>query len=263
MVLRRPDPHSLIGWLNTAHLFMTVILVYTVENGGEQMSLEKDFFAGFRPAFGRLEAAGFRKAGEEAYEYREPFLDGQFEAQLTVSADGTVRGQVIDLDTGEEYLPIRARHQVGGFVGTVREAYLEVLGRVRDACFVQVDFGERQAWIIPSNPKIYDIDAGFAAGGGYIEWHQHNNIKAGDEVYIYSAAPNSAILYRCGVEAADLVYHGMFVESKGYERAMRIRLIEKYPKDRFPLSFMKANGGSAVRSARRMPQQLLEAMRRR
>ena len=64
------------------------------------------------------------------------------------------------------------------------------------------------------------------------------------------------------LEASDLRYRGMFAESKGYERAMRIRLIEKYPKDRYPLSFMKANGGSVIRSARRMPQQLLEAMER-
>jgi len=225
------------------------------------MSLEKEHFGRYRPDFGRLEAAGFRKE-EGTFEYRESFLDGQFEARLQISPEGEIRGQVIDLDTEEEYLPIRTRHPVGGFVGTVREAYLEMLTRIRKACFIQVDFGGRQAWIIPSNPKVYDIDAGFEAGGGRIEWHQHNNIKPGDEVYIYSAAPNSAILYRCEVEASDLRYRGMFAESKGYERAMRIRLIEKYPKDRYPLSFMKANGGSVIRSARRMPQQLLEAMER-
>ena len=43
---------------------------------------------------------------------------------------------------------------------------------------------------------------------------------------------------------------------------MRIRLVDRYTKDQFPLSFMKANGGSAIRSARRMPDQLLEAMAR-
>ena len=117
------------------------------------------------------------------------------------------------------------------------------------------------AWIIPSNPKLYDVDAGFAASG-VIDWHQHNDIRAGDELFIYSAAPNSAILYRCAVVEADLRYEGMFRESKGYRRAMRIRLVERYPKDRYPLSFIKANGGSVVRSARRMPGQLLEAILR-
>ena len=109
--------------------------------------------------------------------------------------------------------------------------------------------------------KVYDIDAGFAAGGGVIQWHQHNNIHPGDEVYIYSAAPNSAIMYRTVVEESDLPYNGMFRGKEGYVRSMRIRLVEKYPKDRYSLSFMRANGGSPVRSARRMPAQLLEAMK--
>ncbi len=374
------------------------------------MSIESDFFGRYRPAFARLEKAGFRKT-ETGYTYEEDFLAEQFRARLHIDdaeagrAAG-IRGEVVDMDTGEEYLPIRAQLQRGSFVGSVREAYLQVLARVREACFVPVDFlgdqtnrlaawiaveygdeaefpwekypgngtfkcpengkwygiimpvafgkltkaaqdakdvgaetlnlfsyqpedvvevinlkadpakipqltrragifpawhmnkkhwisvilddtledeevadmirsshelveGKKSAanvrgdaWIIPSDPKIYDVDAGFAAGAGSIEWHQHNNIHPGDEVYIYSTAPNSAILYRCVVEASDLPYHGMFVESKGYQRSMRIRLQEKYPKDRYPLSFMKANGGSVVRSARRMPAQLLEAMRR-
>ena len=381
------------------------------------MSIESDFFGRYRPAFAKLTGAGFRR-DETGYQYEEDFLDGQFRACLKVSAGGEISGRLIDLDTEEEYLPIRARHQSGGFVGSVREAYLDLLEGIRKKCFVPVDFLYDQAnrvralieeeygdtvefpwekypgngtfksringkwyaiiltvafgklqhtdqaggssgagaqadgpgawaggrlteashesetivevvnlkadpeeipglteipgvyqawhmnkkhwisvilddtlpdeavmqlirdshrlvaskakaahvtadtWIIPSNPKVYDIDTEFAENGGSIDWHQHNNIKPGDEVYIYSAAPNSAILYRCEVEDSNLSYHGIFEESREYDRAMRLRLIEKYPKDRFPLSFMKAHGGSPVRSARRMPEELLEAMLR-
>ncbi|MBQ6370789.1 MAG: MmcQ/YjbR family DNA-binding protein [Firmicutes bacterium] len=359
------------------------------------MSLETDFFGRSRPAFAKMEAAGFQRT-ESGYRWQQDFMDGQFRAVLEVGSQGGIRGQVIDLDTGEEYLPIRAKNQTGEFVGSVRQEYLEVLAQVRDAGFVPVDFLYDQsnriaamieaefgdtpefpwekypgngtfksrvngkwyaviltvaygkleigaeenprdpemiaevinlkadpekipaltrehgicpawhmnkkhwisvllddtltdrrvmelirescwlvsgkaaaghvnadAWIIPSNPKVYDIDAGFEAGGGSIEWHQHNNIKPGDEVYIYSAAPNSAIMYRCFVEESDLRYHGMFVETKGYTRSMRIRLIEKYPKTRFTLGFMREHGGSPVRSARRMPEELLRAIRQR
>ena len=87
-------------------------------------------------------------------------------------------------------------------------------------------------------------------------------LEPGDEVFIYSSAPNSALLYRCEVVAADLPYHGMFRESKGYERSMRIRLVEKYPPGRYPLSFIKAHGGSVVRSARSMPQELYDAIKK-
>ncbi len=373
------------------------------------MSIESDFFARKRPDYNRIESCGFQKIKADrrgsdgnkdsgCYKYSEVFMDGQFRADIMIDSDGRVSGNVIDLETEEEYLPLRVVDQVGEFVGTVRENYAQLLGRISDACFLPVnyiydqsnrieakiekefdvisefpwekypgngtykfrgnskwfaiiltvDFGKlspakapelisvpheddeivevanvkadpamipeltkragiysawhmnktywisvildgtlpdedvmdliRQshgivargksshairsgAWMIPSNPKIYDVDAGFAAGSGEIEWHQHNDIQPGDEVYIYSSAPNSAILYRCEVTASNLTYKGMFQESKGYTRSMRIRLIEKYPKDRFPLSFIKAHGGSVVRSARTMPAELLNAIR--
>ena len=376
--------------------------------------IESDFFKRSRPDFRKLEAFGFRLVSgsndnKRAYTYSEELPDGQFLAEFCVSEDGGITGRVIDLETNEEYLPIRVENQIGGFSGNVREMYLEFLAKIDRACFVPVHFMFNQAnrteawisreygvdvefpwekypgngtfkcsengkwfaalltveygkladaadsgeasradsraskhgdkhdeeevvevinlkadpekipeltkipgvyhawhmnkkhwisvilddtltddaafhliresyrlvsdgkptkvkstgaWMIPSNPKIYDVDAGFRGGRGEIEWHQHNNIKPGDEVYIYSSAPNSAILYRCEVVASDLHYHGMFKESKGYERSMRIRLIEKYPPDKYPLTFIKAHGGSVVRSARSMPKELYEAIKK-
>ena len=383
------------------------------------MHLESDFFKRTRPAFARLEEYGFRKfSGENrdgdrdsdhdggatvdggaVYVFSAPLLQGQFQAELTVTENGAIAGRVIDTDTDEEYTPIHLRNQIGGFVGTVREAYLALLEDIRQACFVPVSFASDQAnrmedligrrfgaaaefpwekypgngtfkcvangkwfaailtvafgklevghakagpgaapshdaqdivevlnlkadpdripelvclpgvyhawhmnkkhwisvilddtladdeileriaeshrlvssaktkkaaasgaWMIPSNPKIYDVDAGFARGGGVIEWHQHNDIHVGDEVFIYSSAPNSAIMFRCEVIAANLEYRGMFRDKEKYTRSMRIRLLEKYPPDRYPLSFIRAHGGSVVRSARTMPAELRRAM---
>ena len=355
--------------------------------------LESDYFKRSRPDFRRLEAFGFQH-DSGTYTYSEDLPDGQFRAEFSVTENGKIKGRVIDLETGDDYLPLRLENQVGSFSGHVREMYLDFLGRIDRECFVPVHFifdqsnrtearidaeygvraefpwdkypgngtfkciengkwfaalltvefgkladvksaGQHDedetvecinlkadpdeipqlikrpgvcpayhmnkthwisvllddtltddqvfalirksydlvsegkgskvrstgAWMIPSNPKIYDVDAGFRGGRGEIEWHQHNNIKPGDEVYIYSSAPNSALLYRCEVVASDLTYHGMFKESKGYKKSMRIRLIEKYPPDKYPLSFIKAHGGSVVRSARSMPAELLEAVR--
>lgn len=356
--------------------------------------LSEEYLNRSRPDFAKMEAFGFRRE-ESLFTYREVLPGGQFRAELDVTEDGQPRGRVIDLDTGEEYLPIRIEGQSGGFVGKVRQLYLEFLERVRTECFVPVSFiydqanriegwihreygvtaefpwerypgngtfkcpgngkwfaailtvefgklaggaayahdentvvevinlkadpdqipaltktpgvypawhmnkkhwisvilddtaddetvreliresyrlassgkgkgkaaGATGAWMIPSNPSVYDVDAGFRSGGGEIEWHQHNRVQAGDEVYIYCSAPLSAVIYRCEVVAADLEYHGMFKESKGYTKSMRIRLIEKYPPDKYPLSFLKAHGGSVCRSARSVPAELLEAIR--
>ena len=355
------------------------------------MSIESEYFKRRRPDWQKLEAFGFKKA-KGLFHYEALLDGGDFRGELFVTERGEVSGRVIDLDTDEEYLPIRLADQVGEFVGTVREKYLEFLMRIDEACFVPVDFiydqanrieaaiiseygvspefpwekypgdgtfkckgngkwfaailtveygklgddsarhddeivevvnlkadpdemesltsrdgiypayhmnkthwisvvlddtlddsavmelvrkshrlaGEGSAkrvagtgaWMIPSNPKVYNVDAGFRGGRGVIEWHQHNDVKPGDEVFIYCSAPYSALIYRCEVVASDIPYKGMFKESKGYRRAMRIRLIEKYPPEKFPLTFIKEHGGSVVRSARSMPAELYEAIKK-
>ena len=357
--------------------------------------LESDFFKRSRPDFRKLRAFGFRE-DNGTYTYSEDLPDGQFRAEFSVTENVVIKGRVIDLETGDDYLPLRLENQIGGFIGHVREMYLEFLGRIDRACFVPVHFifdqsnriearidteyGVRTefpwdkypgngtfkcnengkwfaalltvefgkltdigssaclhdadetvevinlkadpdeipqltktpgicpayhmnkthwisvllddtltddqvfalirksynlvseskgtkvrstgAWMIPSNPAVYNVDAGFRGGRGVIEWHQHNNVKAGDEVFIYCSAPYSALIYRCEVVEADIPYKGMFKESKGYKKAMRIRLIEKYPPDKYPLSFIKEHGGSVVRSARSMPAELYEAIKK-
>ena len=405
-------------------------------------SIEQAFFRRYRPDYSKLLKYGFRKSGEE-YRYRASFCDGDFYAELTVLSDGTVRGQVFDADSDDEYLPIRNRYQIGAFVGHVREAYFELLQQIADAAFLPVPFtfdqsnriadrirmtygvqpefpwkddnedgifrhaeggkwfaalltvkrnklvhtsasdlqtagsapsgapatsgvdsgsqdkasippdtlvevinlkapvdkipeltahpgifrawhmnkkhwisvllddtlsdkvvmalvetshqlthtgktGTRSAaggrskngmgsdsatsgrradgpaaWLIPAAPARYDVAAGFA-GGRTIWWHQHTDVVAGDEVYIYYGRPYSAIMFRCQVLVASAP-----PERTGYDpselnpnhtRYMELALLESYPPDRFPLPFLKAHGGSVCRSARRMPEELLAAI---
>ena len=101
--------------------------------------IESDFFKRSRPDFRRLEAFGFRNHNG-AYEYSEVLPDGQFRAELRVTEDGAVTGKVIDLETNEEYLPIRLKDPHGSFSATVREMYLAFLAKVDHACFVPVHF---------------------------------------------------------------------------------------------------------------------------
>lgn len=53
-------------------------------------------------------------------------------------------------------------------------------------------------WIIPANPKYYDIVHAFD-DTDEIDWKQGAGIKAGDTVFMYVASPVSAILYKCKV----------------------------------------------------------------
>lgn len=53
-------------------------------------------------------------------------------------------------------------------------------------------------WIIPANPKYYDVEAVFE-NADEIDWKQGAGTKKGDIVFMYVAAPVSAILYKCEV----------------------------------------------------------------
>ena len=55
-----------------------------------------------------------------------------------------------------------------------------------------------KAWIIPANPKYYDVESAFAKDD-VIDWKQGSGINTGDTVYMYVGSPVSAILYKCKV----------------------------------------------------------------
>jgi hypothetical protein len=60
-------------------------------------------------------------------------------------------------------------------------------------------------WIIPANPKYYDIVHAFD-DTDEITWKQGAGIKTGDTVFMYVGAPVSAILYKCEVTETDIPY---------------------------------------------------------
>lgn len=109
---------------------------------------------------------------------------------------------------------------------------------------------EPQTWLVPVNPKYYDIEKAFSKNDEII-WKQSNNITAGDTVYLYIAAPVSGIVYECAVLETDIPYH--FDNGKVHmERVMKIRLKRKFSQP-VPLEKLKGHGIFAVRGPIRMP----------
>ena len=60
-------------------------------------------------------------------------------------------------------------------------------------------------WLIPSNPKYYDIIHAFD-DTDEIDWKQGAGIKTGDTVFMYVGSPVSAVLYKCKVTETDIPY---------------------------------------------------------
>ena len=70
------------------------------------MTIEKEVFKRKKIVFDKLLKVGFRKISD-GYFYSKVFSDGEFRADITVSQNGMVTGKVIEIETEEEYLPLR------------------------------------------------------------------------------------------------------------------------------------------------------------
>lgn len=114
-------------------------------------------------------------------------------------------------------------------------------------------------WILPANPKFYDIQHAFDQAED-IQWKQSGNLKVGDTVFLYVAAPVSAILYQCRVVEVDIPYHYQD-ENLTITTVMKIKLLHRYDPEQFPFSRLKEEYGIyAVRGPRGVPNSLSHAL---
>ena len=114
-------------------------------------------------------------------------------------------------------------------------------------------------WIVPANPKYYDVERAFDLAEE-IEWKQGSGIKKGDTVFLYVAAPVSAILYKCRVTETDIPCD--FRGEIRIKALMRIKLQKRYPRDRFTFDVLgRDHGIFAVRGPRGIPKSLSEALK--
>ena len=114
-------------------------------------------------------------------------------------------------------------------------------------------------WIIPANPKYYDIQSAFATAEEIV-WKQGAGIKKGDTVYMYVAVPVSAVLYKCLVTETDIPYR-LKDGPVHIPRLMKIRRLKSYPPEQFTFDILgKEYGIFAVRGPRGIPAKLSEAL---
>ena len=105
-------------------------------------------------------------------------------------------------------------------------------------------------WIIPCNPKNYDVIGAFQKLK-QIDWKQSmKNIDTGDIVYIYVSRPYQKIMFQCVVVKTNLprveIDDDIFVEDGtpfvGYGNHMRLQLIKKLDGPVLGLDMLKRNG---------------------
>ena len=114
-------------------------------------------------------------------------------------------------------------------------------------------------WIIPANPKYYDIVHAFD-DTDQIDWKQGAGIKAGDTVFMYVGAPVSAIMYKCRVIETDIPYDYQD-KNLTIKALMKIKLQKRYEADQFSFDILKREYDIyAVRGPRGVPNSLSAAL---
>ena len=143
---------------------------------------------------------------------------------------------------------------------------LEEIYRMIDASFLDTaskkkknKFRQPKEWIVPANPKYYDIEHAFDESDE-IDWKQGVGIIKGDTVYMYVGAPVSAILYKCKVTEVDIPFD---YEDKNLKitALMKIKLQKRYKPDKFTFDRLKEEYGIyAVRGTRGISNSLSAAL---
>lgn len=112
-------------------------------------------------------------------------------------------------------------------------------------------FSAPNTWVIPANPKYYDLISDFAKND-IMFWHQNMSVSKGDSVYIYVAEPYSAILYKCVVIEANI--------PDDKKLLMKLKLKKEYSKEEYPFTKLKEYGLTAIRGPRTMPNKLAKVL---
>ena len=129
-------------------------------------------------------------------------------------------------------------------------------------------------WIIPCNPKYYDVFGAFDKMET-IDWRQTaKNIEPGDSVYIYVADPVQAIAFKCQVmetlippdtyDVSDAEFNltDPNEELGPYHINMRLKLVRKFPIDAITMNKMwEAGIKGNIQGPRRVTEELMELIR--
>ena len=109
-------------------------------------------------------------------------------------------------------------------------------------------------WLIPANPKYYDVINAFN-DTDTITWKQSNNIMKGDIVYLYVAEPYSAIMFKCEAVETDIPYEYKN-NNLSIKKIMKIKLIKRYNQDVFTFKKLNKYGIKAIRGPRSVTSKL-------
>ena len=115
---------------------------------------------------------------------------------------------------------------------------------------------EPEAWIIPANPKYYDVINAFNDTDEII-WKQSSNIHVNDIIYLYVADPYSKIMYKCKATEVDIPYEYKD-QNISMSYVMKIKLLKKLENKNYTFAYLNKIGIKAIRGPRKITREICE-----
>lgn len=161
---------------------------------------------------------------------------------------------IMDVDSGKIGSPGTERVDI---IDVKIDASFEITASAKQ----KKKFRQPKEWIIPANPKYYDIVHAFD-DEEIINWKQGAGIIKGDTVFMYAGAPVSAVLYKCKVIETDIPYD-YSDRNLTIKALMKIQLQKRYKPDKFTFEVLKDEYGiAAIRGPRGITNSLSAALRK-
>lgn len=113
----------------------------------------------------------------------------------------------------------------------------------------------RSEWIIPANPKYFDLDHAFAVSD-LLYWKQSSKVKVGDLIYIYYGMPFGEIRYLCEAVEIDVPYKGLNDGPVHFEKLMRLKKLHFFDGNLLNRKKIAEFGVTNIRGPRYMPSEL-------
>ncbi len=109
---------------------------------------------------------------------------------------------------------------------------------------------ENEEWIVPANPKYYDVIKAFKESNEII-WKQSSDIHVNDIVYLYVAEPYSKIMYKCVAREVNIPYEYRD-NNLSIKHVMKIKLLEELSNRNYNFAYLNNIGIKAIRGPRKI-----------
>jgi len=111
------------------------------------MDIENTIFQRYSVNIDKLKDYGFIKS-KRGFVFEKFFHDNLFKVIVFLDKDGNISTKVYDIESNDEFLPIKVENSQGSFVSEIRNEYEKMLENIRDNCF------EKKYFVYPQSNRI-------------------------------------------------------------------------------------------------------------